>query len=63
MAKSKTFRFDGEGSASVAVPGQAPISFEPGEVRTHETEDPAEIAALTANPDVSEVKKSKAKGK
>ena len=62
MAKTKTFQSDADGPIAVAVPGTASsISFEPGEKRTHETSDPAEIAALEANPDVSEVKASKGK--
>jgi hypothetical protein len=62
MAKTKTFKSDHDRPISVAVPGTASfIDFVPGEVRTHETSDPAEIAALEANPDVSEVKQSSPK--
>ena len=54
--KSKTFQSDTEGPIVVAVPGQSPVGFEPG--KTYETNDPAVIAALSANPDLS-VKKGK----
>jgi hypothetical protein len=60
VAKSKTFRSDAEGPISVAVPGQAPVRFVPGETRTIETDDPNVIAALEANPNVS-VEKGKKK--
>jgi hypothetical protein len=51
MAKSKTFHSTHEGPIVVAVPGQAPVSFEPG--GSLETDDPNVINALTANPDVA----------
>lgn len=59
MAKSKTFRSDHDVAITVAVPGQGPISFVPGDVRNYTTEDEAQIAALSANPDLSEVKDGK----
>lgn len=59
MAKAKKFQSDHEGPITVAVPGHSVISFTPGETRTIETDDPAVIAALSANPDISEVKGKK----
>lgn len=59
MAKSKTFKWNGDGSAVVYVPGHSSITFAEGERRTVETDDAAVIAALQANPDVDEVKGSK----
>lgn len=57
MAKSKKFESTHDGAISVDVgEGRQPVQFVPGEVRTYETDDPVEIAALEANPDVSEVK-------
>jgi hypothetical protein len=62
QSKTKTFESNHEGPIAVAIPGTASsIYFTPGEVRTHETDDPAEIAALEANPDISEVKSSSSK--
>jgi hypothetical protein len=57
MAKTKKFQSDHEGPITVYVPGHSVIQFVPGETRTYETSDPAVIAALKANPDLSEVKK------
>lgn len=55
-SKSKTFRSDHDVEIVVTVPGHSTIRFTPGDVRTVTTEDPAVIKALSANPDVSEVK-------
>lgn len=60
-SKSKTFQSDAEVAISVAVPGQNPVIFEPGKVRTYTTEDPAVIEALSANPDLTQVKEGKSK--
>lgn len=51
MAKSKTFHSTHDGPIVVAVPGQSPLSFEPG--ASVETDDPNVINALQANPDVA----------
>lgn len=58
MSKSKTkkFQYDGDGAATVYVPGHSSYQFEPGKTRTVETDDPAVIAAFKDNPDISEVK-------
>lgn len=57
-AKTKTYRFDPDGAATVLVgEGRAAVDF--GEKRTYETDDVVEQAALDANPDVSEVKGKK----
>lgn len=64
MAKTKKFESNADGDIAVAIPAAAKtINFSPGSVRTYETDDPAEIAALEANPDVSEVKDSKSSKK
>jgi hypothetical protein len=57
--KSKTFKSNAEGPISVSIQGREPLRFAPGEVRTHETDEPEVIAALSANPDLSEVKGKK----
>jgi hypothetical protein len=57
MAKSKTFKSEHDGRIVVAVPGREPVTFEPG--KTHETDEQAVIDALSANPDLSEVKGKK----
>lgn len=57
--KTKTFQSDAEGPITVDVPGHSQIHFVPGETRTIETDDPAVIKALTANPDISEKKGKK----
>jgi hypothetical protein len=59
MAKTKKFQSKHEGPISVSVQGREPIRFEPGKVRTYETDDPTEIEALSANPDLEEVKGKK----
>lgn len=58
-SKSKTFQSDHDGPITVYVPGHSSYQFEPGKVRTVETDDPAVIAAFQANPDLSEVKGKK----
>jgi hypothetical protein len=55
--KSKTFKSTHDGTIVVAVPGREPITFESG--GTHETSEQAVIAALSANPDLEQVKKGK----
>jgi hypothetical protein len=55
--KSKTFKSNHEGPIVVAVPGREPVSFDPG--KTHETDEQDVIAALSANPDLEEVKGKK----
>ena len=59
MAKQKSKRFEStaDGPVTVYVPGHSKHEFVPGETRTVETDDPAVIAAFTANPDLKEVKK------
>jgi hypothetical protein len=59
MAKAKTFQSDHDGPITVSVPGHSVVEFAPG--KTVETDDSAVVAALEANPDVSEVKKSSKK--
>jgi hypothetical protein len=56
-SKSKTFESQADGPITVYVPGHSSYQFEPGKVRTVETDDPAVIAAFEANPDLKQVKK------
>lgn len=58
MAKQKVVKFESnaEGPITIHVYGRSPIQFEPGKVRTYETDDPREVAALRANSDVKEAK-------
>ena len=58
MAKAKTYRYEGETSAVIAVPGTGGvIPVEPGE--TIEATTDAEVAAFDANPDLVKAKKEK----
>jgi len=59
MAKRKSVKFESQadGPITVYVPGHSQYEFVPGESRTVETDDPAVIAALSANPDLKQVKK------
>lgn len=57
MAKSKTFKSTHSVPITVALPGRSPVTLEPG--KSVDTDEPSVIAALSANPDLEEVKGSK----
>lgn len=57
MAKQKTFKSTHSVSITVALPGRSPVTLEPG--KSVDTDEPSVIAALSANPDLEEVKGKK----
>lgn len=56
-SKSKTFKSNHDETITVALPGREPLTLEPG--GTHSTDEKAVIDALSANPDLEQVKAKK----